>query len=77
MKEVENGCEYMEEVCDLYRSLVKTVKARKLLSAGNITRIEVTNACKILMAEPLGKRRFGTPRRLEDDIHEIGNECGK
>jgi hypothetical protein len=69
-----------EELRDLYSSpsLIRMIKSRKMKLAGNIARMRVkSNAYRLLVRKPEGKRPLGRPRckwvaNIEMDVGETG-----
>jgi hypothetical protein len=59
-------------------SIVRMIKSRRMRWAGHVARMgEKTNAYRILVGKPEGKRLLGTPRRrwvdnIKMDLREIG-----
>jgi hypothetical protein len=46
------------------QSIIKAIKSRRMRWAGHVARMEAkTNACRILVGKPEGKRPLGRPRR--------------
>jgi hypothetical protein len=55
-----------EELLDLYSSLsiIRTIKARRMRWAGHVARMgEKSNAYRLLVGKPEGRRPLGRPRR--------------
>jgi hypothetical protein len=69
-----------EEVRDMYSSpsTIQIIKSRKMRWAGNVARMgEKSNAYKLLVEKPEGKRPPGRPRRrwvdnIKMDVGEVG-----
>ena len=67
-----------EEFHSLYRSsnIVRVIKSRRLRWAGHVARMEDGSVFKILTGKPTGKRPLGRPRRIWEDLEEIGVNAG-
>jgi hypothetical protein len=71
---------HKEELHSLYSSpsIIRIIKSRRLRWAGHVARKEAkSNAYRILMGKPEGKRPLGIPRRrlvdnIKMDLREIG-----
>jgi hypothetical protein len=71
-----------EELHNFYSSpnIIRTIKSRRMRWTGHVARMgEKTNAYKILVGKPEGKRPLGRPRRrwvdnIKIDLREIGLE---
>jgi hypothetical protein len=69
-----------EELCDLYSSsiIVRVIKSRRLRWAGHVARKgEKSNAYRLLVGKPQGKRPLGRPRcrrvdNIRMDLGEVG-----
>jgi hypothetical protein len=70
-----------EELHNLYclpiTSIIIIIKSRRMRWAGHVARMGETNAYRILVEEPEGKRPLGRPRcRREDNIRMDLKEIG-
>jgi hypothetical protein len=54
-----------EELHDLYSSpsIIRIIKARRMRWVGHVARMEKSNAFRVLLGKPEGKRPLGRPRR--------------
>jgi hypothetical protein len=76
----ERGKLHKEELRDLYSSpdIIRIIKSRRMRWAGHIARMGAkTNAYRLLVVKPEGKRPLGRPRRrwvanIRMDLGEVG-----
>jgi hypothetical protein len=63
-----------EELRDLYSSssIIRIIKSRRMRWAGHVVRMgEKTNACRLLVVKPEGRRQLGRPRCRRVDKNKV------